>query len=66
MGDYMVVKGIKVGEVYFVYKVMNLLGYDVGNIGNYEFNYGFEFLKEIINDVVFFYINVNVFDVKIG
>ncbi len=35
MGDYMAAKGIKVGEVHPVYKAMNQLGYDVGNIGNH-------------------------------
>lgn len=43
MGDYMAAKGIKAGEVHPVYKAMNPLGYDVGNIGNHEFNYGLEF-----------------------
>ncbi len=45
MGDYMAAKGIKAGEVHPVYKAMNPLGYDVGNIGNHEFNYGLEFFK---------------------
>ena len=48
MGDYMAAKGIKVGEVHPVYKAMNQLDYDVGNIGNHEFNYGLEFLAETI------------------
>ena len=50
MGDYMAAKGIKPGEIHPVYKAMNLLSYDVGNIGNHEFNYGLGFLKETIND----------------
>ncbi|CSA88046.1 bifunctional 2'%2C3'-cyclic nucleotide 2'-phosphodiesterase/3'-nucleotidase periplasmic protein [Vibrio cholerae] len=66
MGDYMAAKGIKAGEVHPVYKAMNPLGYDVGNIGNHEFNYGLEFLKETINDAAFPYINANVFDAKTG
>lgn len=37
MGDYMAAKGIEKGEVHPVYKAMNQLGYDVGNIGNHEF-----------------------------
>lgn len=66
MGDYMAAKGIKVGEVHPVYKAMNQLGYDVGNIGNHEFNYGLSFLKESINDAAFPYVNANVYDQQTG
>ncbi|MBN3575253.1 2',3'-cyclic-nucleotide 2'-phosphodiesterase [Vibrio neptunius] len=66
MGDYMAEKGIKPGEVHPVYKAMNQLNYDVGNIGNHEFNYGLEFLAETINDADFPYISANVFDKKTG
>ncbi|NMU83940.1 2',3'-cyclic-nucleotide 2'-phosphodiesterase, partial [Vibrio parahaemolyticus] len=44
MGDYMAAKGINAGDVHPVYKAMNQLDYDVGNIGNHEFNYGLDFL----------------------
>ncbi|WNJ96313.1 bifunctional 2',3'-cyclic-nucleotide 2'-phosphodiesterase/3'-nucleotidase [Vibrio ruber] len=64
MGDYMAAKGIKAGEVHPVYKAMNLLGYEVGNIGNHEFNYGLGYLKETLNDANFPYINANIFDAK--
>ncbi|MCG7498729.1 bifunctional 2',3'-cyclic-nucleotide 2'-phosphodiesterase/3'-nucleotidase [Vibrio sp. Of7-15] len=66
MGDYMAAKGIKVGEVHPAYKAMNQLNYEVGNIGNHEFNYGLDFLKESINDANFPYISANVFDAKTG
>ncbi|MDE1265346.1 2',3'-cyclic-nucleotide 2'-phosphodiesterase [Vibrio aestuarianus] len=66
MGDYMASKGIKAGEVHPVYKAMNQLGYDVGNIGNHEFNYGLSFLAETINDAAFPYVNANVYDQKTG
>ena len=46
MGDYMASKGITSGEVHPVFKAMNTLNYQVGNIGNHEFNYGLEFLAE--------------------
>ncbi len=61
MGDYVAAKGLKPGDVHPVYKAMNLLDYDVGNIGNHEFNYGLQFLQEAINDADFPYINANVF-----
>ncbi len=66
MGDYMAAKGIKADEVHPVYKAMNLLNYDVGNIGNHEFNYGLEFLRESLNDANFPYISANVIDKKTG
>ncbi|MFV0448614.1 MAG: 2',3'-cyclic-nucleotide 2'-phosphodiesterase [Vibrio sp.] len=66
MGDYMAAKGIKAGEVHPVYKAMNQLSYDVGNIGNHEFNYGLDFLKETINDAKFPYVNSNVYNAATG
>ncbi|MDW6002816.1 bifunctional 2',3'-cyclic-nucleotide 2'-phosphodiesterase/3'-nucleotidase [Vibrio mangrovi] len=64
MGDYMAARGIKPGEIHPVYKAMNLLGYEVGNIGNHEFNYGLKYLRETLNDADFPYINANIFDAK--
>jgi len=66
MGDYMADKGLKPGDVHPVYKAMNQLGYEVGNLGNHEFNYGLDFLKEATNDANFPYINANVIDLKTG
>ncbi len=66
MGDYVAAKGLKMGDVHPVYKAMNQLNYQVGNIGNHEFNYGLDFLAEAINDANFPYINANVFDAKTG
>jgi 2',3'-cyclic-nucleotide 2'-phosphodiesterase/3'-nucleotidase len=66
MGDYMASKGIKPGEIHPVYKAMNQLDYDVGNIGNHEFNYGLEFLKTSLEGANFPYISANVFDKKTG
>ena len=62
LGDYMAkVKGLETNDVHPVYKAMNLLDYDVANIGNHEFNYGLEFLKDSIDDANFPYISANVF-----
>ncbi|MDK9771217.1 2',3'-cyclic-nucleotide 2'-phosphodiesterase [Vibrio sp. B181a] len=66
MGDYMAAKGINAGEIHPVYKAMNQLDYDVGNIGNHEFNYGLEFLKHSIDGANFPYVSANVFDKKTG
>ncbi|MET2950767.1 2',3'-cyclic-nucleotide 2'-phosphodiesterase [Vibrio owensii] len=66
MGDYMAAKGINAGDIHPVYKAMNQLDYDVGNIGNHEFNYGLEFLKNSIDGANFPYVSANVFDKKTG
>ena len=62
LGDYVAkIKGLNNNEVHPIYKAMNLLDYDVANIGNHEFNYGLSFLKEAIDDANFPYISANVF-----
>ncbi|KKD61940.1 2', 3'-cyclic nucleotide 2'-phosphodiesterase [Grimontia sp. AD028] len=66
MGDYMAAKGIEKGEVHPVYKAMNLLDYDVGNIGNHEFNYGLDFLDRSLEGAKFPYISANVIDANTG
>ncbi len=64
MGDYIAHKGIHDGEIHPVYKAMNLLKYDVGNIGNHEFNYGLDFLFTTLKGANFPYISANVYDEK--
>ena len=49
-------QGVKPGDVP-VYKAMNTLNYVVGNIGNHEFNYGLDYLKNAIAGAKFPYIN---------
>jgi len=66
MGDYVVHKGIKKGEVHPVYKAMNLLDYEVGNLGNHEFNYGLDFLELSIEGAKFPYVNANIYDANTG
>ncbi|MET4692258.1 bifunctional 2',3'-cyclic-nucleotide 2'-phosphodiesterase/3'-nucleotidase [Endozoicomonas lisbonensis] len=59
MGDYMAERGLQKGDVHPVYKAMNLLNYDVGNIGNHEFNYGLEYLKLAVAGANFPYVCAN-------
>ncbi|MDF7666817.1 bifunctional 2',3'-cyclic-nucleotide 2'-phosphodiesterase/3'-nucleotidase [Orbaceae bacterium ESL0727] len=66
MADYAMNKGIKPGEIHPVYKVMNTLDYVVGNIGNHEFNFGLDYLKQSISGANFPYVNANVYDAKTG
>jgi 2',3'-cyclic-nucleotide 2'-phosphodiesterase / 3'-nucleotidase len=61
LGDVVAkVKPLKPGEVHPAYKVMNQLGYDAGNIGNHEFNFGLDFLRRAIAGASFPYVNANV------
>lgn len=54
MGDYMAYeKGIKPGDLHPVMKAMNALGYDCGTLGNHEFNYGLEFMFNVLNGAKF-------------
>ncbi|MCM3728858.1 bifunctional 2',3'-cyclic-nucleotide 2'-phosphodiesterase/3'-nucleotidase [Neobacillus cucumis] len=62
LGDYVAkVKGLKPGEVHPVYRSFNLLGYDAATLGNHEFNYGLDVLKETLNDAKMPVVNANVF-----
>lgn len=49
MGDYMAYeKGMKAGDLHPVIKALNVLGYDCGTVGNHEFNYGLEFMNNVL------------------
>ncbi len=62
LGDYVAkVHPLKDGEVHPVFKAMNLLSYDAGNIGNHEFNYGLDFLNRSLKGAKFPYVNANVY-----
>jgi len=62
LGDYVAkVKPLQAGQIHPVYKAMNPLGYDAGNIGNHEFNYGLDFLKLSLSGAKFPYVNANVY-----
>lgn len=62
LGDYVAkIDPLKDGEVHPVYKAMNLLGYDAGNIGNHEFNFGLEHLERSLAGAEFPYVNSNVY-----
>ncbi|MNW25932.1 2',3'-cyclic-nucleotide 2'-phosphodiesterase/3'-nucleotidase precursor [compost metagenome] len=62
LGDYVAkVDPLKQGEIHPVYKAMNLLDYDAANLGNHEFNYGLDFLKQTLEGADFPYVNSNVY-----
>lgn len=62
LGDYAAARGLKQGETHPVYKALNRLHYNVGNLGNHEFNYGLDFLQKAISGARFPYINANIID----
>ncbi|MBW6420214.1 bifunctional 2',3'-cyclic-nucleotide 2'-phosphodiesterase/3'-nucleotidase [Rhizobium sp. XQZ8] len=50
MGDYIAYeRGMKDGDKHPVINAMNTLGYDVGTLGNHEFNYGLDFMFKTLN-----------------
>ncbi|HWU64278.1 MAG TPA: bifunctional 2',3'-cyclic-nucleotide 2'-phosphodiesterase/3'-nucleotidase [Ensifer sp.] len=54
MGDYMAYKkGMKAGDMHPVMKAMNVLKYDVGTLGNHEFNYGLDFMFNVLGGANF-------------
>ncbi|SFF13535.1 2',3'-cyclic-nucleotide 2'-phosphodiesterase / 3'-nucleotidase [Paenibacillus algorifonticola] len=62
LGDYTaVIDPLKQGETHPVYKAMNLLDYDAGNLGNHEFNYGLDFLSNSLAGADFPYVNANIY-----
>lgn len=63
MGDYIANLGVEYlkSNQHPVYKAMNYLKYDAGNIGNHEFNYGLEYLAAATSGANFPYINANVY-----
>ncbi|WP_142303689.1 bifunctional 2',3'-cyclic-nucleotide 2'-phosphodiesterase/3'-nucleotidase [Neobacillus soli] len=44
-----------------IYKAMNHLEYDAGIVGNHEFNYGLDYLKDVMQEVKFPIVNANIY-----
>lgn len=48
LGDYQAtVSPLACSDTLAIYKVMSAIGYDVGGIGNHEFNYGLAYLNQV-------------------
>src|SRR5690606_37382897 len=59
MGDYIAYeKGLN-GDAHPVIAAMNTLGYEVGTLGNHEFNYGLEFLDAALKGANFPFVSAN-------
>jgi 2',3'-cyclic-nucleotide 2'-phosphodiesterase/3'-nucleotidase len=62
LGDYIAtIDPLQQGETHPVYKAMNLLDYDAGNLGNHEFNYGLDYLNTALAGADFPYVNSNIY-----
>ncbi|WP_157981207.1 bifunctional 2',3'-cyclic-nucleotide 2'-phosphodiesterase/3'-nucleotidase [Aliidiomarina iranensis] len=63
LGDWVAGQGAEyVAEnMHPIMRALNYLEYDVGNMGNHEFNYGLEFLQATVAGANFPYISANVF-----
>ncbi|KKX34146.1 bifunctional 2',3'-cyclic-nucleotide 2'-phosphodiesterase/3'-nucleotidase [Rhizobium sp. LC145] len=60
MGDYIAYeRGMKDGDKHPVVTAMNVLGYDVGTLGNHEFNYGLDFMFKVLAGAGFPYVCAN-------
>ena len=62
LGDYKAkVDTLEDGEVHPVFQAMELLDYDGATVGNHEFNYGLDYLDEVLDDAPMPYVNANVY-----
>ncbi|PEB53221.1 bifunctional 2',3'-cyclic-nucleotide 2'-phosphodiesterase/3'-nucleotidase [Bacillus pseudomycoides] len=61
LGDYVAQKGLDGNYVHPLYRLMNLMKYDVISLGNHEFNYGLDYLNKAISKTEFPVINSNVY-----
>lgn len=64
IADYQAAKGYKEGKPNPAIACLNAMHYDVGALGNHEFNYGLKYLDDAIQQATFPIINANV--VKAG
>ncbi|UJF17842.1 bifunctional 2',3'-cyclic-nucleotide 2'-phosphodiesterase/3'-nucleotidase [Vibrio sp. SS-MA-C1-2] len=61
MGDWAADRGLDHGEKFPAYQAMNPMHYDVGNLGNHDFNYGLKYQLQATSQANFPYINANVY-----
>lgn len=64
IADYQAAQGYKEGKPNPAIACLNALQYDVGTLGNHEFNYGLDYLADSMKQATFPVINANV--VKVG
>lgn len=60
IADYQAAEGAKQGKPHPAILVNNAMQYDVGTLGNHEFNYGLEYLNRVIKQAHYPTINTNI------
>ena len=60
IADYQAAVGYKEGKSNPAIEALNLMKYDVGTLGNHEFNYGLKYLDDAIKEAKFPIINANI------
>lgn len=64
LGTYKaIINKVKPGENHPMYQALEVLGYDIGTLGNHEFNYGLNFLDNIIKSTKMPIVNANVHNI---
>ena len=67
LGSYAALKKpLKPGQEHPAVAALNALGFDVATLGNHEFNYGLDFLDEVMDDAQFDWVNANVRNAATG
>lgn len=63
LGNYKsIVDPIEEGEQHPMYAALETLGFDIGTLGNHEFNYGLAYLEKVIRTANMPLVNANVLD----
>lgn len=60
IADYQAAKGHKEGKPHPAISVLNAMNYEVGTVGNHEFNYGLDYLNSAVRQAHFPIVNANV------
>ncbi len=65
LGDYFAkVNPVKSGTEHPVHKALNVAGYDGATLGNHEFNYGLDYIHQLVNDSKVPIINTNIYNAE--
>ncbi|MGT2933547.1 bifunctional 2',3'-cyclic-nucleotide 2'-phosphodiesterase/3'-nucleotidase [Streptococcus catagoni] len=65
LGTYTaLIKPVGATETHPMYAALKKLGYDASTLGNHEFNYGLDYLKQVISTAGLPIVNANVMDAK--
>lgn len=63
LADYVnKVKPLGKDDTHPLFRAMNYLKYDGGIVGNHEFNYGLDYLKNVLEEVDFPIVNANIYE----